>query len=167
MRGGGIHPLYGKVDSIKGRNIVYCPTERSGEKCLEIVNCLEKNGAKIFTLDPEEHDKTMAYLQNIRKTVLDSFVVSIEKAAIDIKTAYALSPPPTRIMLDLAARQANPDNDLLFKAMAELNQFHSDAERNFLKAFEQVSSGKYQSKEIRSFFEKELEAAQERAKKIV
>jgi prephenate dehydrogenase len=160
----GLHPLYGDVSSIKGRTIAYCPTEKSHEKCEEIIRCFKSAGANIETLTPEKHDYTInGILQNVRVKLLKSYASLIAESELTIQQAYALSPPPTRIILDLIARQIDEKNDELYESMAEKNIFTKKLETYIIDSLELPLS----SAELREFFGEELIPAQERAKNLI
>jgi len=152
----GLHPLYGDVESIEGRTVVCCPTERAGNRCTAVVNSLRKAGAEIKEMTPEEHDKISDYTQNRRTQKLEEFGLSCAESGLSFKEFYELSPPPTRALLDLLARQVDKKNDELYVAMREYNPF-SIEEDNF----------KQNRERLRTWFGNSLEAAQERAKGLI
>lgn len=153
----GLHPLYGDVDSIKNQTVVFCPTKKTGEKCKQIINALEQAGAKIkIMINPENHDKLMAIVQNKRKKLIQNFGSSILNLGVDIKEIYQLSPPPTKILLDLLARQIDEKNDQLYQEMDQFNPFSETHPIN-----------NNLPPKIREFYGEELAAAQERARKHI
>ena len=119
---GGLHPLYGEVQSTAGETLIYCPTNRSGEKCEQIIAAFEKSGVKVKVMTPEEHDFGPSGLgQNLRTILLQAFGVFLIKSGISAKELYEMSPPPTRILIDLLARQVDEKNDQLYKDMRDYN----------------------------------------------
>ncbi len=161
---GGLHPLYGSVSSIKGRAIVYCPTKKSGEKCREVVRSLESAGAKIIVLDAEEHDKKMAVVQNARKKLFEAYALLVEQAGFDIKELYEVSPPPTRILMDLIARQVDKQSEGLYNAIERYNP-NDKKIRDYL--IDSLKDSKDAPKKIRKLFGDELGNSQERARKLI
>lgn len=155
----GLHPLYGNVKSIAGRTIVYCPTERTGDKCKIILEILEKEGALIKAMEPEHHDRFMDIVQNKRVEMLKEYLTEIKKNGLDIKEAYELAPPHTKILLDLIARQVSIENQGLYEAMRDFNEL-GDCKKD-------IKKDTLTPEEIREFFGKELVSAQERARKYV
>lgn len=161
---GGLHPLYKEFS--QGRTVVYCPTNRGGVRCREIVDCLENAGAKIRIMQPQQHDKAMACLQNLRIRMLGAYAQVLRDSGMDIKELYELAPPNTKPVLDLIARQVNSENDELFRQMCEFNlntpPTISAFVRQLIKA-DAITS----PEQVREFFGSELKPAQERAKKLI
>ena len=155
----GLHPLYGQVESVAGRTVVYCPTERTGDKCKALLEVFENEGAIIKAMEPPEHDRFMDVIQNQRVEMLKEYVTELIKKGLTIKEAYRLAPPHTKILLDLIARQVSIDNQGLYEAMRDFNEF-GDCKKNIKK--ETLTP-----EEIREFFGEELEPAQQRARKYV
>jgi len=167
----GMHPLYGDVSSIKGRTVVYCSAmrglkERSGERTYEVLKSLESAGAKLKQMDPRLHDFQLGgYLQIGRMESLDNFGMFLANSGLSFEEAYELSPPPTRIMLNLLARQVDESNDKLHLDMAAYNQFSSKAKAELSKKTPYNSSEI--PKVIRKWFGAGLAQAQERAQKYI
>jgi prephenate dehydrogenase len=161
---GGLHPLY-KVFS-KGKTVVYCPTERSGERCGRVVEALRNAGANIEILDPTEHDRRMAYEQNARIRAAEAYVLAIIESGMTIKEAYAFAPSPTRILLDLAARTVDPINDEMFAAMADYNPSDPYVTQTFSRNLSNLDF-RTAPQTIRKYFGDELGPAQERARKLI
>ncbi len=162
----GLHPLYGEVDSIKGKTVVYCQTERTGEKCLEVLSALKNSGAIIKEVNPEYHDKVMELLQNSRAKLLEGYSLMLADSGIDIRDLYELAPPPTKILLDLIARQIDSKNDQLYKDMREHNPYGSEIDSKLIKNLHRVLDKKIDLEYVRDFFATELKIAQERAKDL-
>jgi len=161
---GGLHPLYGAVSSLEGRTVVYCPTERSGEKCKTLVQSLKSAGAKIKTMTPEDHDYVVnGKFQNARVALFGSFAQLIAETGLSINEIYELSPPPTKILLDLIARQYDPSNDTLYASMLAENLRTKEIKELLTERMSSLGS----PEEIRNLFGEELKVAQERAKKLI
>jgi prephenate dehydrogenase len=118
---GGLHPLYGEVPSIKGEGVVYCPTRTSKHACNKVIEAFGKAGAKVTIMKAEEHDLAMHVVQNERITALQGLMKRIRESKLRIETLYDISPPPTRVMIDLLARQIHPKNDELYEDMLQFN----------------------------------------------
>lgn len=124
----GLHPRYGLVSSIRGRTVSYCPTERTGEKCGEVIAALKQDGALVSEITPEEHDREVATTQVARKMLLDAFGLMIARTArrmnVSLRDLYESSFPPTRILIELIARQdKSQKNDEMYQAMRQYNPF--------------------------------------------
>jgi prephenate dehydrogenase len=62
----GMHTVFGPaVDTLHGQNVVFTRTAASGELAREFENIFYKYGAKITYTDPENHDRQMAFHQNL------------------------------------------------------------------------------------------------------
>ncbi len=161
---GGLHPLYGSVSSIKDETVIYCPTERSGKKCQEIIDALKLAGAEIITATPEEHDLKIALTQNARIKILEAYALLIKDSKMTIEEAYKFSPPPTKKILDLIARQVNENNDEMYKAMQKYNPSDKKIKENLIKILKNPENA---PEKIRELFNDNLKSAQERAKKAI
>lgn len=162
----GLHPLYAGCDSIKGKTIIACSTEKTGEKCKSVIESLEKAGATIKEMRAEEHDLIVNGLaQDFRTFMLQSYATLAEKINISLEELYQISPPPTKILLDLLARQVNPKNDSMYEEMRKNNPFF-----DFLLE-ESIKLNKNKSltspEKIRKSFGNQLEKSQEKAKKYI
>jgi prephenate dehydrogenase len=163
----GLHPLYGNVNSIKGRTIIYCPTERTGEKCSALVKSLGAHGVNMVEMDAKFHDLAInGFLQNNRVKLLEAFVYSLDGLGISMTDAYKLAPPLTKTLLDLAARQANPSNDELYRDMRVNNPFDNYVSKFLENNLRHALNG-YNPEKVRQIFGEELKSAQERAQKII
>ncbi|MFH1307606.1 MAG: prephenate dehydrogenase/arogenate dehydrogenase family protein [archaeon] len=161
----GLHPMYGNVDSIKGRSIIYCKTEKTGKKCEEVVKCLKQAGAKIKEMTPERHDLIVSALsQNIRSEILEAYSLLMEDYGISAEDLYEIASPLTKIILDAIARQVNPKNDEMYREMRKFNPFEEEIKDRFLKNLEKVNEKDIPEK-VRKLFGDKLGEAQERAKK--
>ena len=165
---GGLHPLYGDVASLEGQTIVYCPTERSGEKCRTVLDAFQKSGLKIKTMNPKAHDLYVGGIaQNARVIALQAFALLMEGNGLSAKELYEISPPPTKILLDLIARQADEKNDELYQDMRDYN--HSTPKViQYLGETLGSSEGADIPQRIRNLFgDSLLREAQARAKTLV
>ena len=165
---GGLHPLYGEVDSIRGRTIIYCPTERSGDRCNEIIDCLKLAGAKIKEMDPEKHDLLVAGIsQSARLNLLEGFALLVEESGIDLNELYEISPPPTKILINLLARQVDESKDILYKELRDNNPFVSGIDEILASSIKHLREQKNLPERIRKLFGSELVSYQKKAKKII
>jgi hypothetical protein len=173
---GGLHPLYGEVKSLEGRTVVYCETERSGWRCREVVESLKQAGLKIREMAPEYHDSLVqGTLQNGRTALLEAFAFSLEESGLSIGEIYELSPPPTKILIDLIARQFDERNDEIYQAMRDKNSqtnttinYLIEALKETTKKYSPGEERHYSPKQIRDWFGKDfLREAQERARRLI
>jgi len=163
----GLHPLYGDVDSVKERTMIYCPTSRSGEKCRKIIEIFKSQGLKIREMSPEEHDLIIpGVLQGARTIFLEAYANLIRDAGLRVEDVYELSPPPTKVILDLIARQVDEKSDELYASIKSNNKFTEKIKKEVLESLQKVFE-ESSRQEIRKFFGSELENSQKRAKKYV
>ena len=166
----GLHPLYGELKSVKGRTIVYCPTNKAGEKCSEVVKALEKAGAKIKTLSPFFHDKLInGVLQNVRASYLESFAAFLLESRLTYEELYEISPAPTRVLIDLAARLLGKDekNQELYKSMRTLNPFNEKIALMSKQVTKDAFENKINYNKLKKFYGKDLSKAIKRSQKYV
>jgi len=165
---GGLHPLYGDVLSIKGETIVYCPTNMSGNKCNIVIDAFEKSGAKIKIMDPQSHDLLVGCIaQNARLILFGAFTGLMEMYSLSAKELYEISPPPTRIILDLIARQADKKNDSLYEDMQKYNPSTKEI-TNYLSIALDASGAEYTPGIIRALYgERFLKESQARARALI
>lgn len=137
----GLHPLYGDVKSIIGQTIVLCKTKRTGKKCAEIVECLRKEGAKIIDMSAEEHDKKVTSLnQVLRLREITAYVKTMSDFGYSLKEMYNIAPPPTKLLIELFARQINEKNDSMYFEMIKNDSFLAEIEEKFIDNFKKTGS---------------------------
>ena len=107
-------------------------------------------------MTPGEHDEYMDITQNQRVVKLMQYAQEIINKGIIVEDAYALSPKPSRILLDLIARQIDEKNEELYREMSEYNFFTKSKLKTAISP-----------KIVRDWFGDELKPAQERAKRLV
>ena len=164
---GGLHPLYGRIDLLEGQTVVYCPTSRSGEKCNEIIDSFKNFGLKVKTMTPERHDLVVnGIAQNARTMALESFALLAERFGVSMTELYGVSPPPTKILLDLLARQVDNYNDELYRVMRDYNPLSKEIASSIAAELFSSSYGD-NPKRIRRLFGQELGKAQVRAKELI
>jgi len=166
---GSLHPSYGDVESIEGRTVFYCQTPRSGERCRAVVAALERGGARIDKITPREHDLYVGGLAQLARTnILDAYMKLLQRYNVDIDWFYANSPPPTRILLDLIARQATVSNEAIYQSMKEYNPYVKEVGRSLQKCLRSVLRRGMSPREVRRMYgNKILAAAQKSAAKII
>ena len=165
---GGLHPLYGEVKSMEGRTVVYCETERSGWKCREVVNALQNSGLKIKKMTARDHDSVVqGVLQNGRTILLESFASLMKETSFNARELYEISPPPTKLLIDLIARQVDEKNDELYQVMRDYNPSTRFVTEN-ISVLLKSTAKMYSPEKIRNWFGQDfLKEAQERAKKVI
>lgn len=163
---GGMHPLYGPVKSIKGRTIVYCPTEKSGEKCKAVLDALTFSGGRVRLVGPETHDKIMDLVQNVRMEVLEAYGSVLASSGISVENLYTSGSKSARIMMDLIARQSDESKDHLNKVMREHNPNNVNTNAALLVNSDRALDYRTDYDLIIQFFGDRLRGCQERAGKL-
>lgn len=166
---GGLHPAYGEVGSIDGRNVYYCPTERSGERCRAVVSAFRKAGAEIIEISPEEHDFVYAGIgQYARIILLEAYMKFLQRNEIRLDNFYRNSTPPTATLLKLVARQVDEDKDDLYQDMRSFNPFAKQIGRGLSRCLRDVLRNGMSPKEVRKMFGKAaLDLAQKSCARII
>lgn len=162
----GLHPLYGQVSSIEGKTIIDCPTSRPQTKCLEVISAFKNSGAIIKTMIPERHDHLMALTQNARVQLLTAYASLLTDSGVSFQDIYDVSPPPTKIILDLIARQVDSTNQQMYHDMQKFNP-HTPGVAEDLKLYLSESDPLTDFSLIRDFFGEKLQSSQDRAKKLM
>lgn len=161
---GGLHPLYGDVKSVEGKTVIYCKTQKSGEKCNKVVSCLKKSGALIKEMDPKEHDFLVGGVaQNARVMLFEAYAGLLFKNGIKVEDLYMVASPPTRVLLDLIARQVNGKNEELYRQMRKENSYSLEIAED-LKG---LIDGEVDFAKIREIFGRGLKDSQDRARKLL
>jgi prephenate dehydrogenase len=154
----GLHPLYGEVDSINGKTVVFCKTPKTGKRCYEIIDCIKKEGAIIKEMDAEKHDRIVSSLNQIlRVKILTSFGLTLKESSFTVDELYSLAPPPTKKIIELLARQLNEKNDEIYKDIMAKDVFSDYYERKFFRNIKKVSLNyKNIAKNLREFYGDDL-----------
>ncbi len=100
----GTHPLFGPgEDSLKGRRVALCPAR--GQKWYNWwKNFLLDNGALIAEFTPQEHDRTMAWVQALNHFILLCLGKSLEEDGIEFRHVLELATPSFERQLNIVAR---------------------------------------------------------------
>ena len=153
---------------MEGRTVVYCETERSGWKCREVVNALQNSGLKIKKMTARDHDSVVqGVLQNGRTILLESFASLMKETSFNARELYEISPPPTKLLIDLIARQVDEKNDELYQVMRDYNPSTRFVTEN-ISVLLKSTAKMYSPEKIRNWFGQDfLKEALERAKNVI
>ena len=109
----GMHTVFGPaVESLRRQNVVFTRTPESGELSREFETIFYKYGAKITYTDPENHDRQMAFHQNLEhftKVVLSQVLQAQFKDPFEMDS---YSSPNSRTSLITMGRILNADPEL-------------------------------------------------------
>ncbi len=85
----GLHPMFGKVESLKGKTIIVIPARinRNEEWMTWLLYLFKKGNVKVKVTTPENHDKIMAVLQGLMHF---NFIV-MSKTLREIEKKYKIN----------------------------------------------------------------------------
>lgn len=127
----GMHPLFGKVESIKNYKIVVC--KGSGDYG-DLVNVLKNVGAKIIQMSASEHDKIIGEIQGITHFIGLGVIEHLK--ALDKEKLEIVSTPTFDYLLGLAGRMQN-NNPEVFLEIQKYNKYARVARK---KIFEKLKN---------------------------
>ena len=108
----GTHPLFGPgEDGIEGRRVALCPA-RGTEWFSWWQGFLNRSGALTAVFTPEEHDRTMAWVQALNHFILLCLGKSLEEDGIDFRHVLELATPSFERQLNIVARLCLQDPEL-------------------------------------------------------
>ncbi|QQE48166.1 prephenate dehydrogenase [Micrococcus luteus] len=104
----------------------------------DVLSCIEDAGARVVFLNAREHDDELVPVQALTHSALLVFAASLPRIVADIDRCLEFAPPPTRLLIALAARVASgspetywdiqgaapgqrPARDILASALARLD----------------------------------------------
>lgn len=110
----GMHTVFGpKAKALTGQNVIFIRTERSGDLSTEFENIFYKYGAHITYTDTQNHDRQMAFHQNLEhfsKLVLAEVLCDRFE---DVAQLDSFSSPNSRASLATMGRVLHTDLELL------------------------------------------------------
>lgn len=104
----------------------------------DVLSCIEAAGARVVFLSAHEHDDELVPVQALTHSALLAFAASLPHIVADIDRCLEFAPPPTRLLMALAARVTSgspetywdiqgagpgqpPARDILASALARLD----------------------------------------------
>jgi prephenate dehydrogenase len=116
----GCHPLFGpQVRSMGGRPVVLCPA-RTRRWLPWLRSVLQRAGARIVEMTPEEHDRRMALIQGLNHINSLALGMVISGADIGLSDLAQLSTPAFAQKISLAEKVFRP-NPRLYAEIIALN----------------------------------------------
>ncbi len=108
----GTHPLFGPGESdIIGKRVALCPAR--GTKWFYWWKAfLDSTGALTAIFTPQEHDRTMAWVQALNHFIILCLGKSLEEDGIDFKHILELATPSFERQLNIVARLCLQDPEL-------------------------------------------------------
>lgn len=133
----GMHPMFGNSNPIPGQTIILCPTKKSAKWSKWMQKFLKSAGAKIVTMTPKEHDKTMSIAQGIIHFADITFADGIRRLKTPIKDIYKFASPASQLKGQLAARLIDQDPGL-YASMQIENPHNLKALSQYKKAIDEL-----------------------------
>ena len=129
----GMHTIFGpKVKEICEQNVAFVHTEKSGEKAREFENIFYKYGAKIRITTAEEHDKQMAFHQNLEHFTKIVLAELIREEFGKVEDLDGFSSPNSQTSFVTMSRVLSSD----LKLLSEIQRYNKKAPaiiKNYLK----------------------------------
>ncbi|MEI8229778.1 MAG: prephenate dehydrogenase/arogenate dehydrogenase family protein [Candidatus Peregrinibacteria bacterium] len=145
----GMHPLFAPTTDPQGETIILCPGAHKKETLLSLTAILKAMGLKTIIMTPEEHDRTMGFIQVLPhlKSLLMASV--LEKLGANIDVLEKLCTPAYEIELNVIGRflddspdlygpiiLSNPEVKRIIRTMKTLlEEYDGMAKKGDLKAF--------------------------------
>jgi prephenate dehydratase/prephenate dehydrogenase len=115
----GMHTVFGPaVDNVRRQNVIFTRTPASGELAHEFESLFYKHGAKITYTTPENHDKQMAFHQNLEHFTKIVLAQVLRSYFADPTEMDSYSSPNSRTSLVTMGRILNADPDLYSEIQA-------------------------------------------------
>ena len=109
----GMHTVFGPaVDSLRQQNVIFTRTSASGELAAEFENIFYKYGARITHTTPENHDKQMAFHQNLEHFTKIVLAQVLQGQFGEPAEMESYSSPNSRTSLITMGRILNADPEL-------------------------------------------------------
>lgn len=132
----GTHPMFGPfTHSLEGQNIILCPGR--GDKWLKwIENEFKNEKAVVSTMDPVDHDRTMAVAQGLTHLLTISMGRTLQKLDMSPSKAGPYSTPIFKLKNDLIGRLFAQDPHL-YSTLVGDNKHVDEVLKIFLESLEE------------------------------
>ncbi|MDD3067021.1 MAG: prephenate dehydrogenase/arogenate dehydrogenase family protein [Candidatus Gracilibacteria bacterium] len=134
----GLHPMFGKVESVNGFNIFAC-VARSKTWWKWLKPTLEKMGLKVHEVTPEIHDKFAALHQSVPHLFSIAFARLLEKRGINPEKLFEVSSPSTKLELLIEGRLLNQSAEM-YADIQLLNPETRKAASEFEEIFHELAA---------------------------
>ncbi|ADG12867.1 Prephenate dehydrogenase [Methanocaldococcus infernus ME] len=101
------HPMFGPTaPSLERQVVILTPSEKhkKSEWFNKVYNFLKKEGARVYILKPEVHDKIMAVVQGLTHYSIISLASTLKELNVDIKESRKFASPVYELILSLIGR---------------------------------------------------------------
>ncbi len=103
------HPMFGpSAPDLEGQVVLLTPL-RSETWLPKVKKFLEKEGARVYTTTPEEHDRVMSVIQGLTHFVYIATGITLGDLNVDIEYTKRFASPIYQMMLDMIARIVGQD----------------------------------------------------------
>lgn len=127
----GLHPMFGEgFDTFQGQTVIDCGG-RDTEQSAWITGLMRADGATLEAMSPDEHDRTMAYVQSLRFFLMFAWGAFLRGEQVDIDRLERLSSPIHRMNLYEIGRFFNKPGPLYAQIMS-LDPIRRDTIRRFI-----------------------------------
>lgn len=125
----GTHPLFGPVipDGFTPKVAITPGREADADAAAQVSALFEACGYECFDSTPEEHDRSMAFVQGLNFTSTVAFLA----AARDVEGIENFVTPSFKRRLDSARKMLTQDTEL-FEIISEANPFLQETNRKFM-----------------------------------
>lgn len=129
----GAHPMFGPtMPSIKGQTVILTPVGgRWGRWSSHIRDILERDGARVEILTPEEHDRMMAVVQALTHFAYIAIGATLRSLSFDVSRSRRFMSPVYEVMLDFVGRILDQNPELY--ASIQMNPFAREVRRAFIE----------------------------------
>jgi len=129
----GAHPMFGPtMPSIRGQTVIITPVEgRWGRWSSHIREILERDGARVEVLTPEEHDRMMAVVQALTHFSYIAVGSTLRALDFDVSRSRRFMSPVYEVMLDFVGRILDQNPELY--ASIQMNPFAKEVRRVFIE----------------------------------
>lgn len=107
----GTHPLFAPNTGFHNQNVIICPARDTSDKKYEkvVMDLFVTMGAKITTMQADEHDRIMGVVQQLPHFVLIAWGLTLKELAIDPNKLQATSTPVFRLMKEALDKMSTQD----------------------------------------------------------
>lgn len=136
----GTHPMFGpSIPSLQGQTFILTPVENRCEKWFPIIqDLLEKHGAHIEIITPQEHDHIVSVVQGLTHFAYITIGATLKELDFDVQGSRRFMSPVYEIMLDFVGRILG-QNPWLYAQIQMQNPEIPNVHRSFINQCEKLS----------------------------
>ncbi|MBP2030103.1 prephenate dehydrogenase [Methanohalophilus levihalophilus] len=136
----GTHPMFGpSIPSLQGQTFILTPVENRCEKWFPIMReLLERHGAHIEIITPQEHDHIVSIVQGLTHFAYITIGATLKELDFDVQGSRRFMSPVYEIMLDFVGRILG-QNPWLYAQIQMQNPEIPNVHRSFIEQCERLS----------------------------